>query len=102
MPVLQRAQQVSVLIGDEGAGGLSEEPASLLHAMAAANVPVSVQRFSIGRRGIGDALSQEAQARGGDLLVMGAYTHSRLREAVLGGATREILADAALPVLLAH
>jgi len=37
-----------------------------------------------------------------DLLVMGAYGHSRLREFVLGGATREMLRDPRLPVLLSH
>ena len=39
---------------------------------------------------------------GADLLVMGAYGHSRFREMVLGGATRGIIANAALPVLMAH
>ena len=37
-----------------------------------------------------------------DLLVMGAYGHSRLRELVLGGVTRHVLAEARLPVLMAH
>ncbi|MES2145952.1 MAG: universal stress protein, partial [Pseudomonadota bacterium] len=37
-----------------------------------------------------------------DLLVMGAYGHSRLREAILGGATRDILDGAKLPVFMAH
>ena len=37
---------------------------------------------------------------GADLLVMGAYSHSRLREAVFGGATRDVLDRARLPVLL--
>ena len=39
---------------------------------------------------------------GADLLVMGAYGHSRLREFVLGGATRSVLAAMTLPVLMAH
>jgi nucleotide-binding universal stress UspA family protein len=37
-----------------------------------------------------------------DLLVMGAYGHSRLREWVLGGATRHVLQHAQLPLLLRH
>ena len=41
-----------------------------------------------------------AQSEGADLLVMGAYGHSRLREIVLGGATREVMRDARLAVLL--
>ncbi|HZX71811.1 MAG TPA: universal stress protein [Rhodanobacter sp.] len=37
-----------------------------------------------------------------DLLVMGAYSHSRLRERVLGGATRDVLTHAQIPVLMHH
>ncbi|HET6469036.1 MAG TPA: universal stress protein [Geminicoccaceae bacterium] len=49
---------------------------------------------------VGGALLGLAAARRADLLVMGAYGHSRLREIVLGGATRGVLAEASLPVLL--
>lgn len=50
----------------------------------------------------GDAgayIAERAQASGIDLLVMGAYGHTRLRELVFGGATRHVLREAALPVL---
>jgi nucleotide-binding universal stress UspA family protein len=50
----------------------------------------------------GDALLHEAQRMDSDLLVMGAYGHSRLRERVLGSATRRILQQATLPVLMQH
>ena len=50
--------------------------------------------------GAGATLLGAAAAEGADLLVMGAYGHSRLREIVLGGATREVLRDARIPVLL--
>lgn len=50
----------------------------------------------------GRALLDLAQARGCDLLVMGCYGHGRLRELCLGGASRTVLAEATLPVLLAH
>ncbi len=46
--------------------------------------------------------SREAGKAEADLLVMGAYGHSRLREMVIGGVTRGILGDAAIPVLLMH
>ncbi len=45
------------------------------------------------------ALLEAAQAVGADLLVMGAYTHSRFFDLVLGGVTRDLLADVSLPVL---
>ncbi|GGA77747.1 universal stress protein A [Nitratireductor aestuarii] len=54
-----------------------------------------------GRR-IGDTLQAEAKAIEADVLVMGAYGHSRLRQFVLGGATSNILDDLQLPVLLSH
>ncbi len=50
----------------------------------------------------GAALLREASASGANLLVMGAYGHSRLQELVLGGATRDVLANATIPVLMAH
>jgi nucleotide-binding universal stress UspA family protein len=50
----------------------------------------------------GAAILREAAARGVDLIVMGAYGHSRLREFLLGGATRDLLARMDRPVLMAH
>ena len=54
-----------------------------------------------GRR-IGDVLESQITIHNADLLVMGAYGHSRIREFVLGGATRSMLAQAPIPVLLSH
>jgi nucleotide-binding universal stress UspA family protein len=51
---------------------------------------------------VGAAIRREAAARGVDLIVMGAYGHSRLREFVLGGASRDIFANMDRPVLMSH
>jgi len=51
---------------------------------------------------VADVLASHARDRDADMMVMGAYGHSRLREAVLGGATRAVLEHAAIPVLMAH
>ncbi len=58
----------------------------------------------IGRRsiGVGDLLLSAASDFGADLLVMGAYGHSRIRELVLGGTTRYILQHMTIPVLMSH
>ena len=48
------------------------------------------------------AILNEAEKSGAKMLVMGGYGHSRLREFVLGGATRTILSSMTLPVLMAH
>jgi len=52
--------------------------------------------------GIADALLSRVSEIGADLLVMGAYGHSRFRERILGGVTRQILAQMTVPVLMAH
>jgi CrcB protein len=101
LPLLRRADRVTVLIGTEAAAP-APEPAFLLQSLVGARVAVVVQRFQQTGRAIGETLLAEAHLAGADLLVMGAYTHSRLLEIVLGGATRDILSSADLPVLLHH
>lgn len=51
---------------------------------------------------IGAQILSRAADFGADLIVMGAYGHSRLRELALGGATRSILEAMTVPVLMAH
>ena len=51
---------------------------------------------------ISDVLTRHLREQGADLMVMGAYGHSRLREAIVGGATRDMLKHAQVPVFLAH
>ena len=51
---------------------------------------------------VSEALLSYAVQSGADYLVMGAYGHSRLREFMLGGATREMLGSMTVPVLMAH
>jgi nucleotide-binding universal stress UspA family protein len=48
------------------------------------------------------AILEEALSLGADLIVMGGYAHSRLRELVFGGATRDLLRSATIPLLMAH
>ena len=56
----------------------------------------------IGETPFGSALLARAHALGADMLAMGAYAHSPLRELILGGVTRFMIAHADLPVLLRH
>ena len=51
---------------------------------------------------VGAALIEACERASADLMVMGAYGHSRLREMILGGATREVLSGAPIPLLMAH
>lgn len=65
-------------------------------------VRATIESTSSGGIGAGNTLLSRAGDLGADLLVMGAYGHSRARELLLGGATRTILESMTLPVLMAH
>jgi nucleotide-binding universal stress UspA family protein len=61
-----------------------------------------VERQPAGDVDIASIILSRAADNGADLIVMGGYGHSRLREFVLGGATRGILSSMTLPVLMSH
>ena len=63
---------------------------------------VTVNRIPLGDVDIADAILSHAADSAAEFLVMGGYGHSRLRESLFGGTTREILATMTLPVLMAH
>jgi nucleotide-binding universal stress UspA family protein len=70
--------------------------------LARHGVKVDVQRIDTRDLDVGNALLSHVATEAADLLVMGGYGHSRLREVVLGGATRTILHDMTVPVLMSH
>jgi nucleotide-binding universal stress UspA family protein len=100
MPLLGQAEAVTVLMAGEGETPFPA-PAELLGHLAWLGIPHSERRFHA-EVPLGLALVAAARAVGADLLVMGAYSHGRLREVVFGGATRDVLESASLPVLLRH
>ena len=65
---------------------------------------IAAEGFSIAAEdcAIGTSLQEHALERGARLLVMGGYGHSRVRDFVLGGATKDVLRDLQLPVLVSH
>ena len=65
-------------------------------------VTCDIQVMTSSGKRVSDRLSQHIMECGGDLLVMGGYGHSRFRESILGGATREMLEHAKVPVFMAH
>lgn len=103
LPILERAGSVRVVTflneKDTATPGLGAEVVRHLqaHGIGATAEDVDVQ----GRR-IGRALDDYLATSPADLVVMGAFGHSRLREFVLGGATRHMLHDPKTPLLLAH
>jgi nucleotide-binding universal stress UspA family protein len=102
MPLLQQASRVIVLtvVGGQGVPGPSSE--QLIAHLKRNAIAVSSKSVGIEGRSTGEAILAAATAEGCDLLVKGAYTQSRLRQMIFGGATSHILAHAELPVLMAH
>ncbi|QFT74927.1 universal stress protein [Ruegeria sp. THAF33] len=63
---------------------------------------VTVSQFQCGGNSIADCIQERASEAGADLVVMGAYGHSHLRESVFGGTTQAMLEQTSLPVLFGH
>jgi Universal stress protein family len=102
MPLLHQAQQVTVLFvpGGQGVPGPSAE--LFLRHLQVNGIPATLKTVSLNGKTTGQVILEQAKALGCDLLVKGAYTQSRLRQMIFGGATSHILAHADLPVLMAH
>jgi nucleotide-binding universal stress UspA family protein len=95
---LAGAEQVHVLTGvREGEPNPGMPQVLLEHG-----IPAKLHVLSIGRRPFGQTLLDTVHRLSADLLVMGAYAHSPLRELILGGVTRYMLDHADLPVLMRH
>jgi len=102
LPVLKVAKQASILCATDDKAVEPASVAALQDYLRHHGITAEVQLFSRSERPIGEALQQAAVERGAGVLVMGAYGHSRLREFVLGGATRSILASRRLPIFMSH
>ncbi len=101
LPLLRLADKVTVLTVEGGtvAGPPGEDAARHLRRNG---IKASTLTVKPGARTTGEIILDHAASLGCDLLVKSAYTQSRLRQMIFGGATRHILANATLPVLMAH
>ena len=102
LPILQKANRVDVVAINPGAGEGDIPTAEICLHLARHGVKAQASQSVAKDLDVGDVLLSRAADMGMDLIVMGAYGHSRLRETVLGGATRHILAHMTVPVLLSH
>jgi nucleotide-binding universal stress UspA family protein len=105
MPLLAKAEAVEVLVADhqrrpEGHG--QEPGADIARHLARHGAHVEVRRMSSEGKDVGALLLSQAATFRADLLVMGAYGHSQVREWVFGGVTRTVLYEAGLPVLMSR
>jgi nucleotide-binding universal stress UspA family protein len=101
MPLLRLAERVTIVTveGATVAGPSGEEMAATLNMNGIKAEPLTLKP---GKRSAGEVLLNKADELGCDLIIKGAYTQSRLRQMIFGGTTRHILANAKLPVLMAH
>jgi nucleotide-binding universal stress UspA family protein len=100
MPFLDNAKKVTILTASEP-GSEEYDPDSLRSLLAWHGISAKVEKVRT-RGDAGKALLAAAEKAGANLLVMGAYSHSRVRELILGGVTRHVLSSADLPVFMAH
>lgn len=102
MPFLLAAETVSVVVVDDGKRFIGEPGADLALFLARHGLSVTVIKVPPVDGDIPAAMLNVVSDEGFDMLVMGAYGHSRFRQFILGGTTRDILATMTVPVLMAH
>ena len=103
VPFLSRAKTVEVFIVESGKLKSDEIPGADIARHLARHIhSVSVTRTASGETDVASVILSHAADTGADMLVMGGYGHSRLREFILGSATRAILASMTVPTLMSH
>jgi nucleotide-binding universal stress UspA family protein len=103
VPFLARAKAIDIIIVATEQGRKDELPgADMGQHLARRGVKVEVKRLVAGDTDVPNLLLSHAADSAADLMVMGGYGHSRLREFILGGTTRAILQSMTLPVLMSH
>ena len=102
-PFLERASTISIVSAtDEKVLPGKDIAERLAHGLVARGLRARAESIQTGDSEIGAALQNHTLKVGGNLLVMGGWGHSRLRDFVLGGATEGILSNLRLPVLMSH
>ena len=103
MPLLQKAKRVHVFtVVNEKPISVDQSANNLEQHLRMHGVEAIIENLDAGRRSIGQVIGDYVAANHVDMLVMGAFGHSRMREFILGGATRSILSQPPVPVLLSH
>lgn len=104
LPILQQAEEVRVIAitGSDADPVTQEADGDICTALTRHKVKCGAIEHLATHADVGRCLTQQAIAHKADLLVMGCYGHSRLREFVLGGATRHQLRHMMIPVLMSH
>jgi nucleotide-binding universal stress UspA family protein len=102
LPLLQQADRVHVVCWGPENFAPAETTFGIVRALSWHDVEATVHRYPEVPEGLGELLLSSAADHQSDLLVMGCYGHHRVRELLLGGATKTVLQAMTLPVLMAH
>jgi nucleotide-binding universal stress UspA family protein len=103
LPLLERARKVRVVtVANEKSLDTKHSAEELAKNLTRHGIDVVLDRVDANGRPIGEVLEAYTLSHQVDVLVMGAYGHSRWREYILGGATKSLLSKPPLPILLSH
>lgn len=104
LPALIKADSVNIVVIDPPQHGpdRSDPGGALSQMLVRHGVKAEITVLAKTMPRVSDVMLRHARDMNADMLVMGAYGHSRFREAILGGATRNMLENASVPVLMAH
>jgi nucleotide-binding universal stress UspA family protein len=102
MPLLERAEHVVVVTVIGGTGVPGPSAAQIIGYLQRNGVSAESTNIELDGKSTGEAILVAAQKMNCDLLIKGAFTQSRLRQMIFGGATQHVMMNATLPVLLAH
>jgi nucleotide-binding universal stress UspA family protein len=103
MPFIRRSNLVQiVVVGSEVAKSDEIRGADIASHLARHGAKVELNRINTTETDVAGIILSQAADESADLLVMGGYGHSRVREFILGGVTRGILSSMTLPTLMSH
>jgi nucleotide-binding universal stress UspA family protein len=102
IPLLQRARRVRIVSWGEDPFPLAKSTFGIGRYLKWHGIDAEVRHYTDEPADLGELLLSRVADESADLLVMGCYSHSRVREMVLGGATRTVLKSMTCPVLMSH
>lgn len=103
LPLLHDTQDIHIVMVDPEADSSESDPGNAMATLLTRHgLKVTVDQIPSAGKDVADAILQHAVDKDAELIIMGAYGHSRLHQRLLGGTTREVLSNAKLPVLMAH
>ena len=103
IPLLEKAKEVRIVtVANEKVFDSKHSAEELAKNLSRHGIDVVLDKVDAAGRTIGEVLETHTASCRADVLVMGAYGHSRFREFILGGATRSLLSKPPIPILFSH